>query len=320
MNFPENYFEAEYKNDFLIPEMMKRAWAAKLELLQVIVDICQKYNLTYFAEYGTLLGAIRHKGYIPWDDDIDIALKREDYNKLIRVLPSELPNGFALAGPYADKEQFFLPTCQSIVITVSSEWDLSEYMQRFHGFPYRNMGIDIFPLDYIPADPELSTIQQYLVQKIVLCVRNWENCDEQTREANIREIEKLCNTDIPRDTHIFRTLLQLSDSICSLYPESECSHIVEDEFWFTNGRDLATPKEWFAETMDVPFENTVITVPKCYHEILTNRYNDYMTPVMFGTTHTYPFYQVEERAFRNYLDAHGYHKSIDDFVREHYVE
>lgn len=86
---------------------MKRAWAAKLELLQIIIDICNKYDITYFAEYGTLLGAIRHKGFIPWDDDVDIALKRPDYNKLIRVLPSELPNGIALAGPYAQTDKLF---------------------------------------------------------------------------------------------------------------------------------------------------------------------------------------------------------------------
>ena len=111
MIFPENFFQDEYRNGFLVPQMMKRAWAAKLELLQIIIDICNKYDLTYFAEYGTLLGAIRHKGFIPWDDDVDIALKRPDYNKLIRVLPSELPNGIALAGPYAQTDKLFLPTC-----------------------------------------------------------------------------------------------------------------------------------------------------------------------------------------------------------------
>lgn len=320
MNFPEHYFEAEYKNDFLIPEMMKRAWAAKLELLQIIIEICHKHDITYFAEYGTLLGAIRHKGFIPWDDDIDIALKRPDYNKLIQILPNELPRGIALAGPYANTDQLFLPTCQSIVATVSSEWELSEYMQRFHGFPYRNMGIDIFPLDYLPEDPELSTVQQYLVQKIVLCVRNWNKTNEHIRESDVKEIESLCNVNITRDSHILQHLIQLSDSIRALYPEDECTHIAKDGFWFSNGRHQATPKEWFAETLTVPFENTFITVPKYYHEILTNRYGNYMTPVMFELSHTYPFYRTEEQAFRNYLDTHGYTGSIDDFVKEHYTE
>lgn len=320
MKFSEDFFEDEYRNGFLVPQMMKRAWAAKLELLQIIIDICHKYDITYYAEYGTLLGAIRHKGFIPWDDDIDIALKRPDYNKLIRILPGELPDGIALAGLYAQNDTLFLPTCQSIVVTISSDWDLLDYMNRFHGFPYRNMGIDLFPLDYIPNDPELSTVQQYLVQKIVLCVRNWSKYDEGTRENQVKEIESLCGARISRDSYILRSLMHLSDSIRALYPETECSHIAKDGFWFTSGRYVATPKEWFNETITVPFENITISVPQRYHEILTNRYGDYMTPVPFTSSHTYPFYKEEEQALRSYLDSHGYTGSIDDFVKEHFSE
>ena len=75
---------------------MKRAWAAELEVLSVIADVCERYHLQYFADYGTLLGAVRHKGFIPWDDDIDICMLREDYMELIRVLPEELPQSGAL--------------------------------------------------------------------------------------------------------------------------------------------------------------------------------------------------------------------------------
>ena len=101
MEFPQNYFCAEVRDDFEIPAMMKRAWAAELEVLSVIADVCERHHLQYFADYGTLLGAVRHKGFIPWDDDIDICMLREDYMELIRVLPEELPQGFCMAGMYA---------------------------------------------------------------------------------------------------------------------------------------------------------------------------------------------------------------------------
>ena len=94
MEFPQNYFCAEVRDDFEIPAMMKRAWAAELEVLSVIADVCGRHHLQYFADYGTLLGAVRHKGFIPWDDDIDICMLREDYMELIRVLPDELPQVF----------------------------------------------------------------------------------------------------------------------------------------------------------------------------------------------------------------------------------
>ena len=65
--------------------MMKRAWAAQLEVLQRIDEVCGKYNIEYFANWGTLLGAIRHKGYIPWDDDLDIGMKRMDYERFLKI-------------------------------------------------------------------------------------------------------------------------------------------------------------------------------------------------------------------------------------------
>lgn len=319
MEFTQDFFQDEYRNDFLVPQMMKRAWAAKLELLQMIIDICHKHNITYFADYGTLLGAIRHKGFIPWDDDIDISLKRPDYNKLIRILSNKLPKGFGLTGPYTKNPDLFLPVCQSILVTVSTEWELSDYMQKFHGFPYRNMGIDIFPLDYHPSDPKMGEVQKLLVQKIYLCARDWEKNDTVKNRELLQEIESLCNIHISQDSNIPQTLLQLQDSMRSLYDESECNYLVEGAFWYGRNNQ-PIPKEWFSETISVPFENIMIDIPKYYHEILASRYGEYMTPVMFASDHTYPFYKSEEQAFRNYLDSHGYTGSIDDFVKEHYCE
>ena len=63
-----------------------------MEVFQVVADVCRKNKLRYFADWGTLLGAVRHKGMIPWDDDIDICLMREEYNELIKILPKELPH------------------------------------------------------------------------------------------------------------------------------------------------------------------------------------------------------------------------------------
>ncbi len=78
MHFDESFFEGEERNGFYISPIMKRAWAVELDILEVISKICRKYQIRWFAESGTMLGAVRHNGFIPWDDDIDISMLRPD--------------------------------------------------------------------------------------------------------------------------------------------------------------------------------------------------------------------------------------------------
>ena len=83
MQFPHTYFEDEIREGFYITGAMKRAWAAQLEVLEEIDKVCKKHNIRWFADCGTLLGAVRHRGYIPWDDDMDIVMKRKDYQRFL---------------------------------------------------------------------------------------------------------------------------------------------------------------------------------------------------------------------------------------------
>lgn len=101
--------------------------------------VCQKHNLTWFADYGTLLGAVRHQGFIPWDDDIDVSMFRDDYMRLLAVAPDEFTE------PY-----FFQNTYTDILVTVFSKLrDSRTTAIEFPDIPDMNQGIfiDIFPLD-----------------------------------------------------------------------------------------------------------------------------------------------------------------------------
>ena len=146
MIFKEDFFLKETRCGFEISEMMKRAWSAELEVLEIVVDICNRNKLQYFADWGTLLGAVRHQGFIPWDDDIDICLKREDYNQLIQILPQELPYGMVMTGMYAKTRrlQEVAEVPQLRVMADETLINFNDYMKWFHGFPYQRIGLDIF--------------------------------------------------------------------------------------------------------------------------------------------------------------------------------
>lgn len=105
MNFDENFFKSKIRNYFKIPSMVKRAWVAAMEVLEVVIDVCEKNNIQYFADGETMLGVLRHEGFIQWDDDIDTCLLRKDYNKLIQALKTDLPYGLVLDGMYSDSER-----------------------------------------------------------------------------------------------------------------------------------------------------------------------------------------------------------------------
>ena len=112
--FPDNYFEKEIRNGFEVSSMMKRAWAGQIEVLSVIREICERHNILWFADYGTLLGAVRHKGFIPWDDDMDIGMTRDNLNNFIKYAKDELPDEYKLL--CMDLE----PQYDSLIVRVSA--------------------------------------------------------------------------------------------------------------------------------------------------------------------------------------------------------
>lgn len=316
MNFPEEFFQDEYRCDFLVPELMKRAWAAEIEILEVVANICEKYHLQYFADCGTLLGAVRHQGFVPWDDDIDITLKRKDYDILVSVLPKELPKGFLIDGLHASDSTQRLHTniAHTSVKTDASYWSIPDYMKRFHGFPFRGTSLDIFPLDYIPRDPDTALIEKFLLQSILSLLHDYDTLPEDTREARLLDIETNAAVKLPRDETTKWSLFHLLEALASMFDESECDEL-EYCFRILYENKRHPKKEWYDETIYLPFEGFQIAAPKNYHEILTSYYGDYKTPVKFTQGHNYPFYAKGEQELKEILEQQGFHGSICDFIR-----
>ena len=126
---------------------MKPIWAALMEMYDVFSKICEKHNLRYYVYWGTLLGAIRHKDFIPWDDDFDVVMPREDYEKLIEVAPKELPEHLQFLSWKTNPEFYYVfnkikHKDENFVETLREQSKLKLSTGLY---------LDIFPLDGAPS-------------------------------------------------------------------------------------------------------------------------------------------------------------------------
>jgi lipopolysaccharide cholinephosphotransferase len=106
LSLPDGFLSAETRCGYEISAKTKRIWAVELDLLVQFQRVCSKYNIQYVALWGTALGAVRHRGFIPWDDDIDVAMDRKNYDKLCAVAGREFRHPYFFQNPYTDKRYF----------------------------------------------------------------------------------------------------------------------------------------------------------------------------------------------------------------------
>lgn len=326
MRFSPDFFKEETREDFTISEMMKRAWAAELEVLKAIEDVCARNGLRYYAYCGTLLGCIRHKGFIPWDDDIDICMLRSDYDKFFEIADAELPEGFVVSGIYGKEPRLWKANGepQGRVMADEKRFPLPKYMDRFHGFPYMRIGVDIFPLDYMPENPR----EQYDLVKTVVDMQTVARyIDVYKKDGSlwnrIKPFKKLLESiefEKDDDESLSHAIWLASDRLAASAPESDS---VSDVLYLSVPTDRDSfcgysnmKKSWFGEGLEMPFESTKIRVPNDYTSVLKWEFGeDYMIPKKFTGEHNYPFYATQEKAFIELLRESGVESPVDEFCR-----
>lgn len=131
------------------------------EILQVVTSICDKHNIPYFLAEGTLLGAIRHQGIIPWDDDIDIAVPRAEYERLMKILPKELPPAYYLQYAGNDRQYWlhFAKVRKKGTAFYETTWEGLKNKEK------QQIYIDIFPLDE-GNDIKVAGKQRLLIHRL----------------------------------------------------------------------------------------------------------------------------------------------------------
>lgn len=188
IKLPFNFLQGEFRNDYYISLEMKKVWAVELDLFCELLNVCKKHNIKVFAEGGTLLGAVRHKGMIPWDDDIDVAMTRSDYIKLQKLASKEFKYPYFFQDENTDPGSL---TGHGRIInletTAINRYHLNKESQGNCHFK-QCVFIDIFVFDNVPDDLNL---RNSFIDDVYDFGRNvWNQSKLINRNLNISEIFK----------------------------------------------------------------------------------------------------------------------------------
>lgn len=229
------------------------------KILKAVIDICNRHKIIYYVFYGTLLGTIRHKGFIPWDNDIDIAMTRDEYNKFITVI-NELPKNLYL-------QTLETQGCDYTYEARISDKNTIQYGKN-HNSIKGNISIDIFILDYAKKFTKLT------VEKM----RFLNMC-------SLNNFEKEYLYDIHRKNKLKLLYIKLSDLFSKKYNEKTvnsltykmvCSKTKTDFLLSAMYPSPIYSCKWFGDGKLMKFEDFEVRVPLDYDSILKADYGDYM--------------------------------------------
>lgn len=277
-------------DEYIVSDKMKKVWAVELDLLKKFDEVCKKHSLKYFAGFGTLLGAVRHQGFIPWDDDLDLFMLRDEYEKMKIVAKEEFKGKYYFQDWYNSCGRTWIFSKLR-----NSETTAVEYPDKSAEF---NQGIfiDIFPIDEfddgIHVNPEFKAIQKELFN----CINNPVDMLKgilagKQYTMDIDSVVTLAN-DYIRAQHLFDQLTLEN------FGQSDIVGYFYDEM---RGNDRRYPKSAFDEVIYLPFEDIMIPAPKGYDIILRKYYGDYMIPVQEANNHQNRIILDPDKPYTEYL-------------------
>lgn len=275
---PESFLEEEVRCEHTVSKKMKRIWAVELDLLAEFDRVCKKHNLKYMAIGGSLLGAARHKGFIPWDDDIDLAMFREDYDKLCTIGINEFKHPYFLQISDVPLEE--KPFLADMIRLRNSETTAIMSMEYKYA-PQINHGIfiDVFPIDNYPDEEKLRIRQLRNIKKYKTLYKYCFFC---TKSHLWHHPNRMINISRKMVALFFnKVMVSWSNRYFGKYVD-ECKKYnnlatkkVGILMFVTNAEKLIFEHEDFEELIDVPFEFITLPIGRGYDRVLTHQYGDW---------------------------------------------
>ncbi len=253
---------------------LRPLWDSILEIYKAYAGICQRHNLRFYLGYGSVLGAIRHKGFIPWDDDFDVVMPRPDYDRFWEIADKELPPQFKTVTLFNTKE-YALPwgkimeTRKDVVDSVCEKVG--------YGLP-QGIFIDIFPLDGCYTDPVRCTLRKLMSYLLLSRQRYLLNNGTSSIRSKLSRFGGFLLRPFFSGLNTARDFTLYSQNRLSkpTFDKSLYCSLFNEELG--NGNDEPKmPRDVYGDPEWVPFEGLSVPVPHKWHEYLTIQYGDYMT-------------------------------------------
>ena len=260
---PEKFFNEEVICDFTVTKERKKLFAVLLDILLKIDSVCKKHGIKYFIYGGTLIGALRHGGFIPWDDDLDIAMLRDDYEKFL-TLQNEFEDPYFLQTPYTDHGFFWAnPTIRNSNTTAVTPF--FAYQPMNHG-----AFVDIFVIDNIIEGPEgrenFERINRLTIDNSTYMRMSNPHLDE----SNQKRVEEYRS----RLRDPFEVCEEI-DSLARKYNNTSTKHVTTPTATFYGYEKKFYFREDFDDTLPVRFEGYIFPMPVGYERVLATTYKDY---------------------------------------------
>lgn len=285
--------EEEIRDNYTISVKMKQVWEVQMDISKKIFEICNKYQLKIVCCGGTAIGALRHHGYIPWDDDIDLAMLRDDYDKLCSVAKDEFKDPYFFQTAYTDKGYCYgHAQVRKNGTTAILKGDV---FNEFH----LGIFVDIFVLDAVPMD-----------QKKIMMLR--KKTEHIRKDMNIKAFFRFGYAHpIRHFTNYLRYLWLIPKDLKSLFSNYEecfretniddCDEVAGMAFTWNNFEKVKRTKHLMDEIIWMPFEDMFMPVSSMCDSILRKQYGDYMKPVKAPSMHGDFLVLDPDKDYKEYL-------------------
>lgn len=318
LDIPTEFFEGEERCGYYVSPEMKKVWAVELDLIAEFARVCDKHNIRWFADGGTLLGAARHKGFIPWDDDVDVIMLREDYERFCKVAQEEFAYPYFFDEIYKEAKRFVahskLYNESTTMIDIWTKDDMKR--ESIEDFDYRQgIHIDIFIADNVPDDEREFLRMKRKASWFRLVANKLFHTYEHYRpaytalkipfKATVHYVLKILHAlgvKIPTSRDLFHKYMETITS----YRGKDTKRVANLAFIgdkILGGSRNVWDRSDFSGTVCLPFEMLTLPVASGYENRLTKLYGNwheyvirYKHGAFYDTEHSYTYYYDKLKA------------------------